>query len=62
MVSTLEFGEALGALETFYETQLSFPLPIGYDPERRTTGTGLSYDVDLQPRQSLFKDAWPSRP
>lgn len=93
VVSTLEFGEALTALETFYdnliddydlvvspigskmqtlatylfwerypETQLNFPLPIGYDPDRRPTGTGFSYYVDLQPRQSLFKNAWPSRP
>jgi len=46
--------------ERYPEVQLNFPLPIGYDPERRPTGIGLSYYVDIQPRQTLFKNAWPT--
>lgn len=46
--------------ERYPEVQLNFPLPIGYDPERRPTGIGQSYYVQIQPRQTLFKNAWPA--
>lgn len=46
--------------ERYPEVQLNFPLPIGYDPMRRPTGTGLSFHVEIEPRQSLFKNAWPA--
>lgn len=41
--------------ERYPEVQITFPLPIGYDPERRPTGISTSYFIKLPPRLSFAK-------
>jgi hypothetical protein len=41
--------------ERYPEVQVTFPLPIGYDPDRRPTGVSTSYSVQIEPRLSFAK-------
>lgn len=41
--------------EKYREVQLTFPVPIGYDPARRPKGIGKTYSVRLGPRLPLFR-------
>ncbi|HBS27001.1 MAG TPA: hypothetical protein DD827_07735 [Gammaproteobacteria bacterium] len=41
--------------ERYPEVQITFPLPIGYDPERRPTGISTAYYTRLPPRLSFAK-------
>lgn len=43
--------------ERYGEVRLTFPLPIGYDPEIRPKGAGLTYEVELEPRRPLMLGA-----
>jgi hypothetical protein len=40
--------------ERYKEVQLVFPLPVGYDFDRRPRGTGTTYITCLEPRNSLY--------
>ncbi|PKB14103.1 hypothetical protein B0I00_2732 [Novosphingobium kunmingense] len=40
--------------ERYGEIRLTFPLPIGYDPEIRPEGAGVTYEVTLEPQRPLF--------
>lgn len=40
--------------ERYGEVRLTFPLPIGYDPEIRPKGAGITYEVALEPRRPLM--------
>lgn len=40
--------------ERYGEVQLTFPLPIGYDPSARPKGAGITYEIILEPRRPLF--------
>lgn len=40
--------------ERYGEVRLTFPLPIGYDPEIRPKGAGITYEVMLEPRRPLM--------
>jgi len=42
--------------ERHKEVQLTFPLPIGYNPENRPKGVAVTYSVVLPPRQWLFRN------
>lgn len=44
--------------ERHSETQLMFPTPIGYDPDRGPKGAGTTYATTLEPRSLLFRDSW----
>ena len=39
--------------ERYGEVRLTFPLPIGYDPEIRPIGAGMTYEVELAARLPL---------
>jgi hypothetical protein len=39
--------------ERYGEVQLTFPLPIGYDPKNGPTGVDTTYCLDLRPRKAL---------
>lgn len=41
--------------ERYGEVQLTFPLPIGYNPELSPVGVDKTYMLTLPPRQMLFK-------
>jgi hypothetical protein len=41
--------------ERYGEVQLTFPLPIGYDPAKRPRGTAKTYVVELYPRRQFFR-------
>jgi len=43
--------------ERYGEIRLTFPLPIGYDPEIRPRGAGTTYEVELSPRRPLLISA-----
>ena len=40
--------------ERYGEVRLTFPLPIGYDPEIRPRGAGTTYEVELEPRRPIM--------
>lgn len=40
--------------EKFGETQLTFPIPIGYNPSRSPRGIGLTYELTIDPRRPIF--------
>lgn len=40
--------------ERYGEVQLTFPLPIGYDPKNGPTGVDTTYCLDLRPRKALI--------
>jgi len=40
--------------ERYGEIQLTFPLPIGYDPGRRPRGVAKTYAIDLYPQRQFF--------
>lgn len=42
--------------ERYGEVRLTFPLPIGYDPEIRPKGAGVTYCVELKPRRPLLTE------
>lgn len=44
--------------ERYSETQLMFPMPIGYDPSRSPKGAGTTYATTLEPRSLLFRNSW----
>lgn len=46
--------------ERYGETQLMFPTPIGYNPERGPKGSGVTYSTTLEPRSLLFRGSWRS--
>lgn len=46
--------------ERYSETQLMFPMPIGYDPTRSPKGAGNTYATTLEPRSLLFRNSWRS--
>jgi hypothetical protein len=41
--------------EKYGEVQLTFPLPIGYNPDHRPRGVAKSYGIELYPRHGLFR-------
>jgi len=41
--------------ERYGETQLIFPIPIGYDPANCPQGASTTYQLVLDPRRTLFK-------
>ena len=43
--------------EKYGEVQLTFPIPIGYNPKNAPKGIGITYEVILQPRRGLFRAA-----
>lgn len=43
--------------ERYGEVHLTFPLPIGYNPEHRPLGASTIYRLDLQPRRSLYRSS-----
>jgi len=43
--------------ERYGEVRLTFPLPIGYDPEIRPKGAGVTYAVELEPQRPLILGA-----
>lgn len=48
VVATYLFWEKYG------ETQLTFPIPIGYNPSRSPRGIGLTYELTIDPRRPVF--------
>lgn len=42
--------------ERYGEVQLTFPVPIGYDPSNRPRGSSATYQVTLMPRHPLYRD------
>jgi hypothetical protein len=48
VVATYLFWEKYG------ETQLTFPIPIGYNPSRSPRGIGLTYELTIDPRRPIF--------
>ena len=44
--------------ERYSEVQLTFPLPIGYNPAHAPIGRGKTYEVDLKPKNPLLRDPW----
>ena len=40
--------------ERYGEVQLTFPLPIGYDPKNSPTGVERTFCLDLPPRRGLL--------
>lgn len=43
--------------ERYGEVHLTFPLPIGYNPEYRPLGVSTTYRLDLEPRRSLYRSS-----
>ena len=41
--------------ERYGEIQLTFPIPIGYDPNHCPQGASTTYELVLEPRRSLFR-------
>jgi len=41
--------------ERYGEVHLTFPLPIGYNPDHRPIGASLTYRLDLEPKRSLYR-------
>ena len=41
--------------ERYGEVQLTFPIPIGYDPGNKPRGVGSSYCLELEPLRALFR-------
>lgn len=41
--------------EKYREVQLTFPIPIGYDPTQRPKGIGKTFETRLGPRLALFR-------
>lgn len=41
--------------ERYGEVQLTFPIPIGYNPDHCPQGVSTTYELVLEPRRSLFR-------
>lgn len=41
--------------ERYKEVQLVFPLPVGYDLDKKPTGTSATFITTLEPRNSLYR-------